>query len=491
MVQIRSQRIRYVVKGRLAIKITEVRERIFGLFGYDAELLVRECEFKGLDVRSGELEYLHYFYEMGSSSVNEVLTSGQTNESDNEGEVGLEQFLGFPGQLISYPSSSDAFREFLKPRQLGIDESISLEYFDGDVRSDLSEGFMCYLSQLEYELSLPLTNLVKGIMNTIGACPVQLNENMWEVITVCDHLNEKWEKEGNVGRITLRTLCVKSKVERKESLLDEVAVEETKLELLLEELGLSRKKRVDSRSKKKRMLKALPASGITGSGEVSKDIRKRVKPLGESREKVAEGRSTTVDDLKEVEERTRLAVLHGEEDTSKMVARLVKGIWLGIEEEKSELMKANIKLEKELTRSGTDALKDVRQLKASHVVAIGQLQVETKANLDEMVKEHDRLVHHLMLKGIDAEINKGLKELVEVTECAEKRQSRVDALAMTGMQASTAQYRVQALEQSEERFRPDLQKYRNELERMRQKLLEKENELRVVRENLSVSEASA
>ncbi|KAF6141105.1 hypothetical protein GIB67_006550, partial [Kingdonia uniflora] len=68
----------------------------------------------------------------------------------------------------------------------------------------------------------------------------------------------------------------------------------------------------------------------------------------------------------------RLAVFNGEEDTRKMVARLVKRIWLEIEEEKSELKKAN-------------------------------LQVETKANLEEMVKECDILGHHLILKGYSEE----------------------------------------------------------------------------------------
>ncbi|KAF6137229.1 hypothetical protein GIB67_030993 [Kingdonia uniflora] len=151
------------------------------------------------------------------------------------------------------------------------------------------------------------------------------------------------------------------------------------------------------------MLKALPASGTTGSGEVVKDKRRRVEPSGESGEKVAEGRSAAVDDLKEVEERARLAVLLGEEDTSKMVTRLVKGIWLGIDEEKSELKKANVELEKELAQSRTDALKEVRQLKASHAMAIGQPQVKTNANHNEMVEEHDRLGHYLMLKDYSEE----------------------------------------------------------------------------------------
>ncbi|KAF6171288.1 hypothetical protein GIB67_036956 [Kingdonia uniflora] len=348
---------------------------------------------------------------MGRSSVDEASTSGRANESDSGGEGGLEQFPGFPDQLVSYPPGSDAFREFCKAkgaiggkwgkcvefagrqfrgwtvakgeeyfylladfeaekRARGIDESILLEYFDGDVWSDLSEGFMCYLSQLEYELSLPLTNLAKGVMNTIGACPVQMNGNMWEFITACDHLNDRWEREKNLRRITPEDVLqfyrvknfkaiggsyfcasvtrrrffvlnlagrtwndniiwvkgVNSTVERKKSLLDEVTEGETELELVFGELGLSRKKRVE-------------------------------------REKVIEGQSVSVDNLKEVEERARLAILQGKEDTSQMVARPVKGIWLGIEEQESELKKAKSELEKNLTRAKTDALKEVKQLK--------------------------------------------------------------------------------------------------------------------------------
>ncbi|KAF6151227.1 hypothetical protein GIB67_035669 [Kingdonia uniflora] len=218
---------------------------------------------------------------------------------------------------------------------------------------------------------------------------------------------------------------MKSEVEKNESMLDKVLEEETELKLVLEGLGLSRKKRVDSKSNK--ILKALPSSGTTESGEVTKDKRRRVEPSGESREKVVEGRSATVDDLKEVEKRARLAVLHGEEDTSKMVARLVKGIWLGIEEEKSDLKKANVKLENELARSRTNALKEVRQLKASHAVAIGQLKVETKANFDEVVEEHDRLGRHLMVKDYFEEEVDAIKA---DTYTEEEDEVKVEAVGM-------------------------------------------------------------
>ncbi|KAF6166376.1 hypothetical protein GIB67_034927 [Kingdonia uniflora] len=158
---------------------------------------------------------------------------------------------------------------------------------------------------------------------------------------------------------------MKSTVEEKESLLDKVAEEETELELILEGLDLSRKKRVDSRSNKVRKAQSTrsmagvdegkrPVSGegsllafsTTGSGEVARDKR-RVEPSGESGEKAVEGRSVLVDDLKEVEERAKLAILQGKEDTSQMV--------------------------------------------------------KAKANLDEMVEERDRLGHHLMLMGYSQE----------------------------------------------------------------------------------------
>ncbi|KAF6163957.1 hypothetical protein GIB67_041205 [Kingdonia uniflora] len=197
------------------------------------------------------------------SPVDEVLTSGWMNESNSGGEGGLEEFLGFPSQLVSYPPGSDTFKEFCK---------------------------------------------AKG---AIGG---------------------KWG--------------VKSTVERKISLLDEVVEEETELKLVLGELGLSRKKRVESKSKrvvkaqstrsmtgvdkgkrqtsgkefraktprsgssaqpnlttkkldqkflKTQLKKVLPASGTTVCGEVAPGKRRMVKLLGNSGEKIVKGRSASMD----------------------------------------------------------------------------------------------------------------------------------------------------------------------------------------------------
>ncbi|KAF6160080.1 hypothetical protein GIB67_025743 [Kingdonia uniflora] len=195
---------------------------------------------------------------------------------------------------------------------------------------------------------------------------------------------------------------------------------------------------------------ALPASGTTLSGEVIQGKWRRVKPLGDSREKVVEERSASVDDLKEV-------------------ARLVKGIWLGIEEQESNLKKAKNELEKNLARAKTKSLKEVRQLKAVHTVTIGQLQVVAKANLDETDEEHDRLGCHLMLKGYSLEEVDAIKADTYIEEEEEEAEvlgvmdgldgvspQTVDTLVVTGKQADMAQYRIQALKRSEEQCRSDL-----------------------------------
>ncbi|KAF6161421.1 hypothetical protein GIB67_009300 [Kingdonia uniflora] len=290
--------------------------------------------------------------EMDSLPINVVSTSGRTVESDSEVKVGLEQFLCFPGKLVTYPPGSDVFKEFCKAKAtIGGKWGNCVEY-------------------LEYGLSLPFTNLAKGIMNTIGACHVQLNGNMWVKITVCDHLNKKWENEGKVRRISPEDIlqfygvknyqasggayfCVsatrrrffdlnsasqawndnviwvkgnchqrddeepldllfrilkqspKSRVERKDSLLDEVTEKEVEIEFVLEGLGQSRKKRIGRKSIKvqksqltrpmagvddgKKMGTGGEASGTTGSSEVDKkEKRRRIEPSGRSGEKVTE-----------------------------------------------------------------------------------------------------------------------------------------------------------------------------------------------------------
>ncbi|KAF6147269.1 hypothetical protein GIB67_013090 [Kingdonia uniflora] len=367
----RSERICYAAKGRLAIKIAEVRESIFRLLDYDAELPVREAQLKArkvyvkeLAVEEIELEdvrivggYLIIYgspVDMVSSPINETSTSGQSAESeieksDSEEEVGVDHFANFPRRLVFYPPHFDVFKEFCKAKAfIGGRWGNCIDHAD--------------------------SNLVKEIMNLIGACLVQMSVNMWEVISICESLNTWWEGDGRRRRISSDDVLQFYGVTRKESLLDTVAQKETELEVALEELGISRKKRINSRAKK-----------------VQKSQSMRIMTSADGK-----------DDLKEVEKKARLAALHGEEEMSKMAARLMKGICLKVEEERVELKRKKVELKRNVARFKTDLLKEgkwIEALKDSQVVEINNLHAEVRANLEEVVAERDRLGHHLMSKG--------------------------------------------------------------------------------------------
>ncbi|KAF6145186.1 hypothetical protein GIB67_041381 [Kingdonia uniflora] len=169
-----------------------------------------------------------------------------------------------------------------KYRHLG--DEVSLEYVQGMVKGSRTDGFCYYLTQFDYGLTLPLSNLAKSVMNMIGVCPTQLNCNFWEVILVCETLNERWATSGSESRITAKdfleyyavngvsverqpfmdawwmplvelnnktiTKGISCKVSGKESFIDSVAKEGTELEVTLKMLGINRFKMVASKDGK-------------------------------------------------------------------------------------------------------------------------------------------------------------------------------------------------------------------------------------------------
>ncbi|KAF6151453.1 hypothetical protein GIB67_016265 [Kingdonia uniflora] len=82
-----------------------------------------------------------------------------------------------------------------KCRHLG--NEVSLKYVQGMVKDSRTDEFCCYLAQFDY-------GLAKSVMNIIGACPTQLNCNFWEVILVCEALNERWAVSGSERWITAK-----------------------------------------------------------------------------------------------------------------------------------------------------------------------------------------------------------------------------------------------------------------------------------------------
>ncbi|KAF6176789.1 hypothetical protein GIB67_016365 [Kingdonia uniflora] len=146
---------------------------------------------------------------------------------------------------------------------------------------------------------------------------------------------------------------------------------------------------------KKKMLKHPSASGTTGSGEaVERTKRRRVEPSEISGVKFIEDRLVVEDDWKKVEEKAKLAALRGVEDMSIMAARLMKGICLGVEEERAELKRKKVEFERNVARLKSYLSKEgklLEALKASQVVEINKLHVEARVDLEEVVAEEDEV----------------------------------------------------------------------------------------------------
>ncbi|KAF6145145.1 hypothetical protein GIB67_020336 [Kingdonia uniflora] len=131
------------------------------------------------------------------------------------------------------------------------------------------------------------------------------------------------------------------------------------------------------------MLKRPLTSRTTVSGEAVK--KRRIEPSERSGMKVVEDRPIIEDNSKEVE-----------------VARLMKGICLEVEEERAELKRKKVELERNAARLKIDLLKErkrVEDLKASQVVEINNPHAKARKFLEEVIAERDRLGLHLVSKG--------------------------------------------------------------------------------------------
>ncbi|KAF6165855.1 hypothetical protein GIB67_012752, partial [Kingdonia uniflora] len=81
---------------------------------------------------------------------------------------------------------------------MDIGNDIDIAYYNGTGAEVVEKGFLCYLNQVVYGLSIPLTFFQKGVMNALKSCPGQLNGNVIEMMRVCEALNQKWRDGGIV-----------------------------------------------------------------------------------------------------------------------------------------------------------------------------------------------------------------------------------------------------------------------------------------------------
>ncbi|KAF6155597.1 hypothetical protein GIB67_007855 [Kingdonia uniflora] len=82
---------------------------------------------------------------------------------------------------------------------MDIEDNIDIAYYNGTSAEVVEEGFLCYLNQVAYGFSIPLTFFQKGVMNALKSFPGQLNGNIFEMMRVCKALNQKW-RDGGIAR---------------------------------------------------------------------------------------------------------------------------------------------------------------------------------------------------------------------------------------------------------------------------------------------------
>ncbi|KAF6151113.1 hypothetical protein GIB67_002365 [Kingdonia uniflora] len=81
-------------------------------------------------------------------------------------------------------------------KTMDIEDDIDIAYYNGTGAEVVEDGFLCYLNQVVYGLSIPLTFFQKGVMNTLKSCLGQLNGNIFEMMRVCEALNKRWRDSG-------------------------------------------------------------------------------------------------------------------------------------------------------------------------------------------------------------------------------------------------------------------------------------------------------
>ncbi|KAF6137720.1 hypothetical protein GIB67_032609 [Kingdonia uniflora] len=373
-----------------------------------------------------------------------VRTSAADSHLGVEGSSRFREFYKAKSSIDGIWENAFAYRE-KKCRRLG--DEVSLEYVQGVVKDNRTDGFCCYLAQFDYGLTLPLRNFAKSVMNLIGVCPAQLNCNFWEVIFVCETLNGRWAASGSEMRITAKdfleyyavkyittTNGINCNVSRKESFIDVVAREGTELEAVLKELEISRFRRVASKDDKVRrsqakrrlvgktpgsmeeklttselniplMLARLneildgPVDMATVSSTIVQNLAKRKAEMLEESDKIAEGadlrprlevEADLVEEQCRAKAREKMVAVMDEE--FKKFARTLRDVQLGSQDRSMELEKKisqleweKNQLEKKLTRERVDFQLEREKEKETAALKLKQVRAESEAEAERLV----------------------------------------------------------------------------------------------------------
>ncbi|KAF6169379.1 hypothetical protein GIB67_016549 [Kingdonia uniflora] len=365
--------------------LVEDKVEIFGLIDYDPDPPVTECQFESLDWMGRELEHGRRFYE---ELFREVIVEPSARKEAMrlivEEEIELEDMRIAGGELLSgivregFGAASDSYYDLggsnLICRVVIHIESSPVNEASTSGRSTKSENVVSNRDDKIEVVQFPDFH--------VKLISYPLNFDVFrEFCKAKASVGGRW---GNFVELA----GPQSKVMKKEFLLDTVIQEGTKLEAVLNKLGINIKKRANNRSEK--VQKSQTMWLITDRAFPKKKMLKRGS---------TSGTTGSEDKLKVVEDSAKLAVHNGEEEMSKMAACLMKGIYLGMEEEKAELEKGKAELEKKVTCLKTEIAREEKwldSLKASQEVEISEMTAKTEKNLGEVVIQHDRLGCHLL-----------------------------------------------------------------------------------------------
>ncbi|KAF6148283.1 hypothetical protein GIB67_012058, partial [Kingdonia uniflora] len=309
------------------------------------------------------------------------------------------------------------------------------------------------------------------------------NDNVIWVKGVC--LQRKDEEQIELLYKTLKK-SPRLKVTINESLLDVVAREGAELVIVLKELNININKRTNSRVHFEQVSSKVPKEencegwfGLRNRGEWGgrRECKKRrVDPLSKViGVKVMESRHAEEGKLRAVGYRLRFAARKGTEELSastqlelsKMNARLLKGIFLGIEEGNVELENGRVELEKKVARLESD-LALGREL-GRQILAVGYAVANLKAIMAGTCIEEDKGEDEVLADG-------GVDMRLRIDELENELVKEKNASA--SLLTSQADLQVR---EDQEIF--DL------LEQLKSEVTRKDNDLEKVRADLAYSES--
>ncbi|KAF6149650.1 hypothetical protein GIB67_017383 [Kingdonia uniflora] len=321
----------------------------------------------------------------------------------------------FRGYTVEFGEENLFFLPDLEKEKMdwGVDELISLEYFDGNVQGNLDEGFLCYLSQLEYRLSLPLSNLAKDVQES----------------TTSSKLSHKFPKKRVVMRGSASGTTGSDEIE-----------------------GDVKKMRVDPPAKLIRAARLLKGICLKIEDEKAElenrkvELEKKVARL--KSDLVWEGRR--LDYVKAAQEaqiceRTEEAQKNLDKVGTYVEGDEVEGDVIGVVGELD-----GVSPQTELENQGddnenpeNDNEKATEDREDQHVKVHFKF-VEAAQTVDDLTRK---------IEGKDTEIERGQRDLTEANEEAAKLNSQNDVLMVKSKETDMARYRIQSLEIAKKELR--------------------------------------